>query len=106
MKKSMIPQISLNDDDFGLILNAAIRYSIGRRTYMPHSVIEFITPLLPYLNNRTLACIEQDIVDAGFEPPRYGDEVVDEPAWMRFLDVVREEKVARGMELYKSWREK
>lgn len=43
MKK--MPKIDPSDHDFGLILNCAVRYAIGRQTYMPSAVIAFITPL-------------------------------------------------------------
>ena len=52
------PQIDLSDDNFGAVLNCAVRYAIGRRTYMPGLVIDYITPLLPYLNNKTLWCFD------------------------------------------------
>lgn len=32
------------NDDFGAICNCAVRYAVGRRTYMPDLVIDFITP--------------------------------------------------------------
>ena len=99
-----IPKIDLSDDDFGLVLNAAVRYSIGRQTYMPSVVIGFITPLLPYLNNKTLHCFDQDVVEAKYYGG-YGNENLDKPYWMRFLEAVRAEETARGLELYKSWRD-
>ena len=79
--------IDPTDENFGLILNCAVRYSIGRRTYVPSSVCEFITPLLSELSNRTLWCLEKDI--AGTDS--YGDEEIDRPVWMRFLADVRHE---------------
>ena len=47
------PQTDFTDDDFGAVLNCAVRYAIGRQTYMPGLVIDFIRPMLPYLNNAT-----------------------------------------------------
>ena len=35
--------IDLHDDNFGAVLNCAIRYCLGRRTYMPSYVIEIIS---------------------------------------------------------------
>lgn len=96
--------IDLKDDDFGAVLNCAVRYTIGRQTYMPHLVIDFITPLIPHLNNRTLWCFDQDVTNAKWEGG-YGNPDIDEPNWMNFLAAVREERVKRGEEPYKSWRE-
>ena len=81
------PNIDPADEDFGTILNCAVRYSIGRQTYMPKLVMDFIKPLLPYLTNRTLWCIEKDITGS----ENYGDPNIDKPEWMRFLDAVRTE---------------
>lgn len=89
------PKIDLNDDDFGAVLNCAVRYAIGRQTYMPGLVIGYITPLLPYLNNRTLWCFDQDIADAKYTKG-YGDPIIDEPVWMRFHQAVRAERTERG----------
>lgn len=49
------------DDEFGLILNCAVRYAIGRKTYMPSSVIRYITPLLDKLDDKTIDVFIQDI---------------------------------------------
>ena len=98
------PSIDLEDDIFGTVLNCAVRYAIGRQTYMPSLVIGFITPLLPHLNDKTLWCFDQDVTDARWMGG-YGDPRIDEPGWMKFHESVRAERTKRGHELYKSWRE-
>lgn len=70
------------DEDFGTVLVCALRYCIGRQTYMPSFVIDFIRPLLPDLDNRTLKVMINDIKYA----ESYGDEHIDKPVWMRILD--------------------
>lgn len=55
------PTIDLKNDNFGAVLNCAVRYSLGRHTYMPGLVMDFIGPLLPYVSDRTLWCMERDI---------------------------------------------
>ena len=100
-KKTNEPAIDLRDDDFGTILNCAVRYAIGRQTYMPRLVIDFITPLIPYLTGRTLWCFDQDVTNARYEGG-YGDQNIDEPGWLRFLENVRAERVKRGDKPYKS----
>ena len=103
-KKTKNPTIEPSDDFFGAILNCAVRYAIGRETYMPGLVIDFITPLIPYLNDKTLWCFDQDVTDARWSGG-YGHPDIDEPGWMRFHEAVRAERTRRGHELYKSWRE-
>lgn len=51
------PKIDLSNDDFGAVLNCAVRYTLGRRTYMPGLVIDYIRPLLPFLSSKTLWCL-------------------------------------------------
>lgn len=103
-KKQQTPAIDLQSDDFGAVLNCAVRYAIGRQTYMPSLVIDFITPLIPHLNNRTLWCFDQDVTNAKWEGG-YGDPRCDEPKWLKFLEDVRAERIRRGETPYKSWRE-
>ena len=96
--------IDLGDEDFGVILNCAVRYAIGRRTYMPGLVIGFIKPLLPHLDGRTLWCFDRDVTEARYEGG-YGNPSIDEPLWMAFLAEVRKERTRREDELYRTWRE-
>lgn len=100
----MKPNIDPRNDDFGTILNCAVRYACGRRSYMPGLVIDYITPLLPQLNDKTLWCFDQDLTEAKYTGG-YGDPKVDEPKWKWFHEAVRAERTKRGHELYKSWRE-
>ena len=88
------PMIALEDDDFGAVLNCSVRYCLGRQSYMPGLVIDYITPLLPYLSERTLWCFDQDIMEAQYEGG-YGDPDIDEPKWMEFHAKVREERKRR-----------
>lgn len=85
-----VPVVEINDD-FGCILNCAVRYSMGRQTYMPHTVMHYIKPLLPYLNNKTLFCIERDIREAN----DLGHETIDRPEWENFLKEVQKELSVR-----------
>lgn len=97
-------RINLGDENFGAVLNCAVRYAMGRRTYMPGLVIDFITPLLPQLDNKTLWCFDQDVTEAKW-CGGYGDPYIDEPHWRAFHEAVRAERTRRGHELYRSWRE-
>lgn len=83
--------IDPSNDEFGTILNCAVRYSIGRGTYIPHLVIDFITPLLPFMSCATLGTFERDVERA----ESYGHETIDKPHWMKFLADVRNEMEKR-----------
>lgn len=83
------PVIDLKDDFFGAVLNCAVRYAIGRRSYMPGLVVGFIRPLIPHLSNKTLWCFEKDIAEE--MPGGLGDPQIDAPKWIDFLGLVRAE---------------
>ena len=49
------------DDDFGCIINSALRYAIGRHTYMPSLVMDFIRKYIHVLDAKTIAVMMEDI---------------------------------------------
>ena len=51
------------NDDFGAVCNCAVRYCLGRRSYMPSLVCKYIISLLPELTDKTLDCFERDIAE-------------------------------------------
>ena len=102
-KKSTVSRIMVNSDHFGCILNCAVRYAIGRQTYMPSVVIDFIRPLLQQINDKTLYVLDQDITEQKYMGG-YGDNIIDKPLWMRFHQEVIEEELRRGVEPYRDWR--
>lgn len=92
-KSNKRPYIDITDDDFTCILSAAIRYTLGRETYMPSLVTGYIRPLLPYLTDKALFLFERDIREQGTMgwDRAYGDPQIDKPVWDRFYnDVVAE----------------
>lgn len=89
-----IPVINPCNDDFGAVLICALRYCIGRQTYMPRLVIDYITPLIPCLDGKTLKVMANDIRTA----ENYGDEVIDKPYWLMFLRKIEHEMERRKNE--------
>lgn len=74
------------NDDFGAVCNCAVRYCLGRRSYMISLVCGYITPLLPELTDTTLGCFERDIAErkrTGF----FGDSY-DYETWKAFYKAV------------------
>lgn len=68
-------------ENFEIIFVCAVRYCIGRQTYMPRLVQRLIKPMLPELEAGTLIVMRNDIRTAGY----WGDETIDKPGWMQFL---------------------
>ena len=75
--------------DFETILLCAVRYAIGRKTYMPSLVIDYITPLLPYLSEDALKLIANEITEHDTYESGLGDEMIDRPYWDQFLRKIR-----------------
>lgn len=101
--------VNTDDPDYGVMLNCAIRsqleqkwdefdvmvckalhYTIGRRSYMPHLITDYVKRNIDSLGTQTLEVIVQDIEFA--EKMHYlGDDHIDAPMWICFKDLVKEE---------------
>lgn len=94
--------------DFNTALICAIRYSIGRRTYMPSLIAGFVKQNLAGFADMDLACIKKDIeqhgtvyksgttdIDKrGLCVSNYGDSC-DYETWMDLLDSIDAEMKSR-----------
>ena len=88
LERKSVPLLEI-DKNFETILLCAVRYAIGRQTYMPSLVIDYITPLLPYLTDNTLRLIANEITEYGAYEGGLGDEKIDKPYWIKFLREIR-----------------
>lgn len=79
------------NNDFGAVLICAVRYCIGRQTYMPELVINFTRPLLSKLDDKTLYVMARDIA----ETDNLGDAEIDAPMWTEFLAEIEKERKRR-----------
>ena len=86
------------DKNFETILLCAIRYAIGRQTYIPSMVIDYITPLLSHLSYNTLRLISNDITEYGSYYGGLGDDMIDRPYWLNFKRKILAEMERRGNE--------
>jgi hypothetical protein len=69
------------DMDFGCIMNSALRYAIGRRTYMPTATMNFIRRYIDVLDTRTLSVMISDIErEVGHETLEQRDD------WLQLRD--------------------
>ena len=75
--------------NFETILLCAVRYAIGRKSYIPSLVIDYITPLLPYLSEDVLKLIVNEIIEHYTYEGALGDEMIDKPYWEQFLRKIR-----------------
>ena len=74
--------------DYESILICALRYALGRRTYIVGIVVDYIIGEIPNLSEKCKRVMRLDI-----ENPLggYGDEC-DEKAWMRLLKELEGDK--------------
>ena len=77
-------------DRFGAVCNCAVRYCLGRRSYMPSLVCGYLTPLLPELDDNTLACFKRDIDERKRDGFSFGD-ACDYETWEQFYKAVCKE---------------
>ena len=91
------PQVGGVDKNFETILLCAVRYAIGRRTYIPSLVIDYITPLLSHLSYNTLGLIAAEIIDHSYDGG-LGDDMIDRPYWLAFKKKILAEMERRGNE--------
>ena len=95
-RQPQIGGVEINKD-FESILVCAVRYAIGRKSYMPSMVIDYITPLLPYLSYWILGLMAAEIIDHNYEGG-LGDEKIDRPYWLNFKRKILAEMERRGNE--------
>ena len=84
------------DDDFNEMLEFALRYAIGRKTYAPVDVINYIKPKLNYLLHNTLHIMFQDIDEELERDKRMQWEMAYKKEWMELREAIRQEITARG----------
>ena len=85
-------QITKDDDRGGAVLNCAVRYALGRSSYMPGLVMGVIRPMLKDCNTKTIAVFVQDVSEwlertqpeTGFFDNYYGD-------WYKFMEACNAE---------------
>ena len=81
------------DDTFGQMMLSAVRYALGRQTYIVSTTTSYVAHLIPQLNDHTIACMERDIREA----PGYGSETIDKPEWMKLLSALQAEMNIRNL---------
>lgn len=85
-------QITRDDDFGGAVLNCAVRYALGRASYMPRLVMDQIRPMLPDCSDKTLWCFERDVsewLDRDKGWTAYDNSYFDD--WKRFLEACNAE---------------
>lgn len=90
---NMKPVILPDDEEFGQMMVSAVRYALGRMTYIVRTTTDYVTPLIPWLSYNTLRIINEDIqkyadfYDLGME--------CDRARWLKLAADIRAEMKER-----------
>ena len=82
------------DRDFEDMLISAVRYALGRETYLTRTASEYVTRLMPHLSKRAISIIVHDINDAH----DLGNPTIDAPHWERLAKNIWKEVGGRTNE--------
>ena len=74
--------------DFELMMISALRYAIGRYTYMPSVTIEYIRYLIPQLSAKTLFVMKRDIDEEIERFERMGRELYMNKEWTKLAEEI------------------
>ena len=83
------PKILLESPTFGLMMCSAVRYALGRMTYITGTTCDFIAPLVPYLDMSALNNIYKDITEHA-EMNQLGMDI-DREHWMNLRAEIQRE---------------
>lgn len=72
------------DDDLGCIMNSALRYSLGRQTYMPSTVMSFVRRYIHLLDTRTISVMIEDI-----ERELHVEDLYERAGWIQLRDELK-----------------
>lgn len=74
--------------DFELMMISALRYAIGRYTYMPSVTIEYIRYLIPQLSAKTLFIMMRDIDEEMERYKRMERELYMAKEWQKLAEEI------------------
>ena len=77
--------------DFELMIVCALRYSIGRESYMPSITIDYIRYLIPMLSANTLFVMQRDIRETITNYGRIKSKLYMEVEWIGLEAELRKE---------------
>lgn len=80
-------KIDIDQDDFGILCICAVRYCMGRQTYMPDLVRGIVKQHISELSNRDVRVMLEDSKSQWC----FGDERIDKPGWIEWRKLLEEE---------------
>ena len=83
------PKIIPESLAFGMMMCSAVRYALGRMTYITGVTCDFITTLIPYLDISALQNINKDITEHA-EMNQLGMDI-DREHWLKLRTAIQHE---------------
>ena len=74
--------------DFEMMTISALRYAVGRYTYMPSVTIEYIRYLIPQLSAKTLFVMQRDITEEIERYQRMERELYMAKEWAKLAEEI------------------
>lgn len=74
--------------DFELMMISALRYAIGRYTYMPGITVDYIRYLIPQLSAKTLFIMQRDIEEEIERYQRMERELYMAKEWQKLAEEI------------------
>ncbi len=96
-----MPTVQLDDENFGVVLNAAIKHTLNRQA-MSLKVMNFISPLIPYLSSKALKGMDEELTESLLAAEN-GMPIPNAELWEQLRQSARAERSRRGEALYVSW---
>jgi len=85
------------DQDFEEILISALRYALGRNSYIVKMTAEYISKFIPDLSSQPLLVMQRDLRNELYQPDsRWAFSMVDIQTWLELLRKTEEELDKRG----------
>lgn len=87
--------VEIEETDLGTLCICALRYCMGRQSYMPSLVRGIVRSLLPQLTDRDIDVMLDDCRHQG-QTHLWGDERIDKSGWLVWRHTLEEEKNRRA----------
>ena len=91
------PGITLSAEDFGTLCICALRYCMGRETYMPDLVRSIVRQHLTEMNGKDVLVMEGDC-DVQERMELWGSDSIDKPGWLKWHEEISAELKRRDDE--------
>lgn len=88
-------QKEITQENIGTLCICAMRYAMGRQTYMPSLVCEIVEGIIDEFSNKDLVIMERDIIQAG---DAINTDGKNGEYWLHLLHKIQERIYKNGLQ--------